>query len=286
MNASYSLRITCADDKGLLHKVTGSLYRRGLNIVENGEYVDRDAQLFFMRTQFTGPQGALPPTLITELAVELKAELPAGALVLLREQTVRRLVVLGTREPHCVGDLLLRDSAGELPDARIQAVVSQYPELGELVGRFGIPFHVVPTDGLSREEHEVKLRAVIAPYAPDYLILAKYMRVLGRAFLQGHENHIINIHHSFLPAFVGSKPYQQAYERGVKIIGATAHFVNENLDEGPIITQSVIPVSHTQNAGDMSRSGRDIERIVLARALKLVLEDRVIVHGRRTLVFE
>jgi formyltetrahydrofolate deformylase len=154
------------------------------------------------------------------------------------------------------------------------------------VERFGVPFHHIPAEGISREEHEERLHKKTASYDPDYLILAKYMRVLGPAFVQHYQNRIINIHHSFLPAFAGGRPYLQAYERGVKIIGATAHFVNENLDDGPIIVQQVIPVTHTQGPADMTRSGRDIERVVLARALNLMLEDRVIVQGRRTLVFE
>lgn len=279
----YVLLIACSDEKGLLHKVTGALFRRGLNIVENGEFVDREHNLFFQRAQFTGDAA---PAVNGDLVRELERELPPKARIELREQVERRLVVFGTREPHCVGDLLLRNASGELPGARIAAVVSQYAELRELAGRFDIPFHHVAAEDISREEHEERLHRVTASYDPDYLILAKYMRVLGPGFVSRFPNRIVNIHHSFLPAFVGSKPYQQAHERGVKIIGATAHYVNEHLDDGPIITQSVIPVTHAQNAADMARSGRDIERVVLARALKLVLEDRVMVHGRRTLIFE
>ncbi len=275
------LLISCKDEIGLLCKITGELYRRGFNVVENGEYVDRGTTSFFMRTQVTG--GAAGPDLVTAL----KEQLPAGAHVEFRARAERRIVVYATREPHCVGDLLLRNSCGELVDGRIVAVVSQYPELSELVGRFGIPFHCVPvTAGAPREEHERRLIEITDSYHPDYLVLAKYMRVLGADFVRRYENRILNIHHSFLPAFVGSKPYHQAYERGVKIIGATAHFVNDSLDEGPIITQSVIPIQHSQDAADMARSGRDVERLVLARALKLILEDRVIVQGRRTLIFE
>lgn len=276
----YVLLITCTDEKGLLYKIMGALFRRGLNVVENGEFVDRTHNLFFMRAQFMGDFAN------GDLTRELERELPAKARIELREQVERKLVVFGTREPHCVGDLLLRNSSGELPGAKIVAVVSQYAELRELTARFDIPFHHVSAENISREEHEERLDRVAAGYHPDYLILAKYMRILGPDFVRRFENRIINIHHSFLPAFVGSKPYQQAYERGVKIIGATAHFVNESLDEGPIITQSVNPVTHAQSAADMARSGRDVERIVLARALKLVLEDRVMVHGRRTLIFE
>jgi formyltetrahydrofolate deformylase len=144
----------------------------------------------------------------------------------------------------------------------------------------------VPVGDLSREEHEQALEKVIQPYRPDYLVLAKYMRILTPGFVKNYKNRIINIHHSFLPAFIGKNPYAQAYERGVKIIGATSHFVNESLDEGPIIVQSVISINHTQDAADLSRAGKDVEKIVLARALRLVLENRVLVQGQKTLVFE
>jgi formyltetrahydrofolate deformylase len=255
------------------------LFRHALNITENNEYVDRTDHTFFMRTEVAGHFSA------ETLLDELKAELPAGAELELRAQTPKRLVILGTKEPHCVGDLLLRHASGELK-AEILAVVSQYGALSELVRRFEIPFHHVPAEEKNREAHEADLEKAIAPYQPDLLVLAKYMRVLTPAFVTRHRNRIINIHHSFLPAFIGKNPYAQAYERGVKIIGATAHFVNERLDEGPIITQSVISISHTEDAKALARSGKDVEQMVLAKALGLVLENRVIVHGQRTLVFE
>ena len=155
-----------------------------------------------------------------------------------------------------------------------------------LVQKFGLPFHHVPHEGVSREAHEAQLLAAIEPLRPDYLVLAKYMRVLSPAFVAKFPARIINIHHSFLPAFVGAKPYQQAFDRGVKVIGATAHFVTDQLDQGPIIIQQVIPVDHTHGADDMAQSGRDVEQMVLARALRLVLEDRVFLCGNRTIIFD
>ena len=277
--ARHVLLISCPDRKGLIHRITGSVLGHGLNIVENDEFVDRASVWFYMRTALDGDVDA------ERLVEELREVLPDAAAVTLRETTPRRLVLYATREPHCLGDLLLRHDSGELP-ARVMAVVSQYDTLEPLAHRFGIPFHHVSAEECSREEHEAALLRATEPYAPDYLVLAKYMRVLSPGFVDRFPNRILNIHHSFLPAFVGSNPYRQAFERGVKIIGATAHFVNNELDEGPIITQSVVPVSHRQDAAHMARSGRDIERIVLARALNLVLEDRVMVVGRRTLVFE
>jgi formyltetrahydrofolate deformylase len=273
------LLISCSDSTGLIHKITGVLYRRALNITENTEFVDHRQQSFFMRTEFEGDLNA------SEIIGELTRELPAQAIVELREQTPKKLVLLATKEHHCLGDLLLRHSAGELR-ALIQCVVSQYLTLKELTERFDIPFHYVPVEEKTREQHEAELLRVIEPYRPDFLVLAKYMRILGADFVRNFPNRILNIHHSFLPAFIGKNPYVQAYERGVKIIGATAHFVNEDLDEGPIITQSVIPINHTQDPAALSRAGKDVERIVLAKALSLVLENRVIVQGRKTLVFE
>jgi formyltetrahydrofolate deformylase len=279
MSAPNVLLICCPDQTGLIHKITGVLFKHGLNITENNEFVDHNNQIFFMRTEVTGHAVA------ANLIAELKKELPIGSQIELRAQTPKKLVLLATKEHHCLGDLLLRHAAGELR-ANVLSVVSQYDSLKELVGRFDIPFHCIPVDEKKpRTDHEKKLEAVIRGYDPDFLVLAKYMRILGPDFVRPYRNRIINIHHSFLPAFIGKSPYVQAYERGVKIIGATAHFVNEDLDEGPIITQSVIDINHTQDAAAMARSGRDVERMVLARALNLVLENRVIVQGGKTLVF-
>jgi formyltetrahydrofolate deformylase len=280
MENTHILIITCPDQPGLIHAVTGVLARRSLNIVENHEFVDHINGSFHMRTVV---EGALSPD---DLLRELKLALPASAdLSLTAQGTKKKLVLLATREPHCLGDLLLRHAAGEM-NADILAVVSQYDSLRELVERFDIPYHHVPVGSLSREEHEYRIAETVAPYRPDYIILAKYMRIFSPTFVGRFGNRMINIHHSFLPAFKGANPYAQAYERGVKIIGATAHFVNNDLDEGPIITQSVIPIDHTQDPASLARAGKDVERTVLARALNLVLENRVVIQGTRTVVFE
>jgi formyltetrahydrofolate deformylase len=193
-------------------------------------------------------------------------------------------VVLATKEHHALGDLLIRNFYQELK-AEIVAVVSNHEYLRDLVAKFGIPYHYVAHQGLEREEHEGRVLEIIDGYQPEYLVLAKYMRVLSPNFVDCYRGRIINIHHSFLPAFVGAKPYHQAYERGVKIIGATAHFVSDDLDEGPIIAQDVIPVDHTFSAEEMIGAGRDVEKTVLAKALKLVFEDRVFINGNKTVVF-
>jgi formyltetrahydrofolate deformylase len=168
---------------------------------------------------------------------------------------------------------------------QIEAVVANHDCLGGLVERFDVPFHHVPHEGISREDHEAALFGEIRKYSPEYVVLARYMRVLSAAAIGHYADRIVNIHHSFLPAFAGASPYKQAHERGVKLIGATAHFVTAELDAGPIIAQDVIPVSHADTPQRMAQSGRDVEKLVLARAVRLVAEERVFLHGRRTVVF-
>ena len=273
------LLITCQDAVGLIHKITGVLFSQNLNIVSNDEFVDSPSSRFFMRTEFTGEVEA------KHLLGDLKSILPPDSDVRLASDAPKSIVVLAGREPHCLGELLMRQCNGELK-ARIAAVLSNHSDLQALVERFQVPFHHVPALSEDRLEHERLLRSTLQAYAPDYLVLAKYMRILSGNFISAFPKRIINIHHSFLPAFIGAQPYRQAYNRGVKIIGATAHFVTEALDDGPIIVQNVLSVTHAHSAKSMAREGREIEKIVLARALTLVLEDRVFVSGNKTIIFE
>ncbi len=269
------------DRTGLIYHVMGVLFRHGLNVIHNNEYVS-PAGHFFMRTEFAAlANGTLDAD---TLLSELQADLPDSGIVFrLSPQRKKRIVVMVTKEHHCLGDLLIRHAFNEL-NADIMAVVSNYDTLEPLVSTFGIPFHHIPHENLSRDEHEAAIRQTLAQYAPEYIVLAKYMRVLTPDFVNQYPNRIINIHHSFLPAFVGANPYRQAFERGVKIIGATAHFVNNDLDEGPIIAQNVKEVNHRQSAADMATEGRDVEKIVLSQALKLVFTDRVFIAGNRAVV--
>jgi formyltetrahydrofolate deformylase len=276
---AHRLLIQCPDERGLIYKITSALYGQGLNILRNSEFVEHDANVFFMRTEFAGE--LVPEVLLAELYTAL----PPTASIRLTGNEPKNIVLLVTKEHHCLSELLVRHAFGEL-NATIQAVVSNHEVLGELTSKFGIPFHHLPHEGRSREVHEAEVLALLADYAPDYVVLAKYMRILSPEFVQPYANRLINIHHSFLPAFVGASPYAQAYARGVKIIGATAHFVNEQLDQGPIIAQDVIPIDHTQSAREMAQAGRDVEKIVLARALKLVLDEQVFVHRNKTIIFD
>jgi formyltetrahydrofolate deformylase len=273
------LLVDCPDRRGLIHQITGLLAGAGANIVTNAEFVERDTARFFMRTEFAGGEP------VAALLDELRTALPPDANVRLRSATSPRVVVLVSTEHHCLGELLLRHAHGEL-GADILAVVSNHTILEALTTRFTVPFHHVPHAGISRSEHEQAIESVLAAHAPDYLVLAKYMRVLTADFVSRYRQRIINIHHSFLPAFAGSNPYRQAFERGVKIIGATAHFVTEQLDEGPIIAQAVVPIDHSYRPEEMTQAGRDVEKIVLAKALKLVFEERVYLNGSRTIVFD
>ncbi len=279
MQDQYILRIDCPDEKGLVHKITGVLYHNDLNIIRTDEFVDRESAYFFMRIEFAGNTDE------NKIISGLIGVLPSNSNISLNKAHKKNIIILATKEHHCLGDLLIRYHFNEL-NANILAVISNHEILRSLTERFDIPFHFVPHEGKSREEHESEVLHIINAYHPDFLVLAKYMRVLTANFAAHFPNKIVNIHHSFLPAFIGANPYRQAYQRGVKIIGATAHFVNENLDEGPIIAQSVIPVDHTENAMDMARLGRDVEKIVLAKALKLVFEDRVFVKDNKTVIFE
>ena len=276
---THLLLIDCPDEKGLVYRITGELSRRDFNIISNQEFVDPATNHFFMRTAFAGSESAV------KILEELRKTLPASANIRLAPTAKRPIVVMVTKEPHCLGDLLLRHVYDELP-ARICAVVSNYDSLAPLVQKFDIPFHYISHLGRERDQHEQEILNILEQYAPDYLVLAKYMRVLTPQFVARYPRRIINIHHSFLPAFMGASPYRQAFERGVKIIGATAHIVTDDLDTGPILVQDVLHIDHSYSAADMAQAGHDVEKIVLSKALKLVLEERVFLHNNRTIIFE
>ena len=273
------LLVECTDRPGLVHGISGVLFRQGVNVVGNQEFVDRPTSRFFMRTEFVGSVDS------ERILAELQPLLPGDARIQLSRLERKRIVVLATREHHCLADVLVRHAYAEL-NAELLAVVGNHDTLAPLVRRFDLPFHHVPHEGLSRERHEADLLAVLEPYRPDFVVLAKYMRILSPEFVGRYPRRLINIHHSFLPAFIGARPYHQAFERGVKVIGATAHFVTEHLDEGPILVQQVIPVDHSHTAEDLQQAGRDVEQLVLARALRVVFEDRVFLCGHRTVILD
>lgn len=275
----FTILIECPDAKGLIHAITGVLYRNGANIVSNHEFVEHESNRFFMRTEINV---AVEREKIRD---ELQAVLPAESSIFIAEKRKKKIVIMVTREHHCLGELLVRNQFNEL-NATILAVIGNHRVLETFTRQFDVPFLVISHENKSREEYEEELMTVLNGFSPDYIILAKFMRILSPKFIAPWLNRIINIHHSFLPAFVGANPYRQAYDRGVKIIGATAHFVNDNLDEGPIIMQQVVPTDHSLTVPEMSQMGRDVEKITLARALKLVFDDRIFISRNKTIIFD
>ena len=267
----------CSDAIGLISKITNICYKHQLNIVHNNEFVDFETKHFFMRTELQGIFNE--ETLLADLALSL----PEGTNCRLLSTKRKRIVILVTKEAHCLGDILMKNYYGGL-DVEIAAVIGNHDSLRTLAERFDVPFFCISHQDLTREEHDQLLAEKIDEFGPDYIVLAKYMRVLNPKFVARYPNRVINIHHSFLPAFIGARPYQQAYERGVKIIGATAHFINNELDQGPIIMQNVINIDHTYSAEAMMKAGRDVEKTVLSRALDLALHDRIFVYKNKTIV--
>lgn len=275
----YRVLIDANDEKGLVHKVSSIFFNYDLNILSNSEFVDKVSNKFFMRSVVEGAVNK------KDLTDAINKVLPTNSSVKVIEPKKKNIIIMVTKELHALGDILIRHESGEL-EANILAVVSNYDTLESLVSKFDIPYIAISHVDLEREEHEAKIIECLHSYTDvDYIVLAKYMRILTPHFVETFEDKIINIHHSFLPAFIGANPYKQAYERGVKIIGATAHFVNNNLDEGPIIAQEVIHVNHAYSWKDMQQSGRDVEKVVLSRALKLALEDRIFVYANKTVIF-
>ncbi|MDB5014597.1 MAG: formyltetrahydrofolate deformylase, partial [Daejeonella sp.] len=235
---------------------------------------------FFTRIECQGN----PPD-VNELNKELTDNLPANSTIRINPKQEKSLAILVTKEYHCLGDTLTRHFFNTL-NANVCCVIGNYTVLEAFTKKFEVPFHYISHQDKSHEEFEYEILEILEAYKPDYVVLAKFMRILSPKFVASYAEKIINIHHSFLPAFMGANPYRQAHERGVKIIGATAHFVTNDLDEGPIISQKVIPVNHTFTAKDMVVAGKEIEKSVLSTALQLVLQDRVFISGNRTILFE
>jgi formyltetrahydrofolate deformylase len=276
---NYILLVDCTDEKGLIHKITGILYKMDLNIITNSEFVEEETNHFFMRSEFIGEING------NVILNQLKENLPIDSVCRLINVKKKKIVIFASKEHHCLGDILIKNEYNEL-NADILAVISNHPDLETLVKKFKVPFHYESHQNKTREEHEENILNILKEYQPDYLILAKYMRILTTNFLSHFRDRIINIHHSFLPAFIGVNPYEQAFNRGVKIIGATSHFVTEELDEGPIIVQEIINVNHKYSVSDMKQAGREVEIAALSKAIKLVFEDRVFISNNKTIIFE
>jgi formyltetrahydrofolate deformylase len=271
--------IQCSDQVGLVATVSNVLAKNLINIISMREHVDTASKRFFLRVETEGSAQTGP------LLTQLKEMVPADANIQINPIPEKKIIVLVTKEYHCLSDILIRNHFKTL-GATVQCVIGNHASLQDICQRFDIPFHLASHENVSKESFESDLLGLIQKYTADYLVLAKFMRILSPTFVAHFPMRIINIHHSFLPAFAGANPYRQAYERGVKLIGATAHFVTNILDEGPIIAQQIIPVNHSFTRADMMRAGKEIETSVLAKALHLVFEDRILVYGNRTVVFE
>ncbi len=271
------LTLTCKDQPGIVHSMTSAVLAADGNIIENQQFTDPTTGLFVMRTRIESEQD------LAKLSNILRQGLDhLNPILSLREhQTKKRAVVLVTKESHCLRDLLYLQELGELPIS-IPIVLSNHEELRGLVESHGIPFAVLSPD---KRTAEVEINKMILEHDIDFVVLARYMQILSEEFCAKYPAQIINIHHSFLPGFKGGKPYHQAHARGVKVIGATAHFVTGDLDEGPIIEQDVAHVSHAATPEDLISIGRDIERRVLSKAVKLYAEDRIFLTGNRTIIF-
>ena len=277
------LLISCADRPGVVAAVTQLLFEQGANVVDSDQHTEPDELRFFMRLEFDLPglSGRLPAL---EEAFRPVAERFGMQWRLTPEARLRRMALFVSRQDHCLQELLWLWKKGELP-VELVCVVSNHPDARELVASFGVPFHHVPVTPDTKPQAERAALALLQDARVELVVLARYMQILSGAFIADFGHPIINIHHSFLPAFVGANPYAQARERGVKLIGATAHYVTAQLDAGPIIEQDVHRVGHRDAVAELVRIGRRVERTVLARAVTWHLEDRVLLHGNQTVVF-
>ncbi|WP_030898094.1 formyltetrahydrofolate deformylase [Streptomyces sp. NRRL F-5126] len=279
----YVLTLSCPDKQGIVHAVSSYLFMTGCNIEDSRQFGDRDTGLFFMRVHFSADDGA-------ESVEKLRASFAAIGDAFRMDWEIHRadartrIVLMVSRFGHCLNDLLFRASIGALP-VDIAAVVSNHPDFRDLAGSYGVPFHHVPVTRDTKAEAEQRLLGIVRDEGVELVVLARYMQVISDDLCKQLNGRIINIHHSFLPSFKGAKPYHQAHARGVKLIGATAHYVTAELDEGPIIEQEVERVGHEVTPEQLVALGRDVECQALARAVKWHAEHRILLNGSRTVVF-
>ncbi len=279
-----TLLVSCPDQKGIVAALAQVLYGHGANILAADQHTDVESGQFFQRIRVD-----LADLRTDRVAVETAIADVAGRLsmtcALRYAEPQKNVALFVSKYDHCLQDLLWRHRMGELPCA-MKLVISNHPDLEPVARHYGVPFHVIPVTKETKPEAEKAQRALLEAEGIDLVIFARYMQIASQEFAAAYNGRIINIHHSFLPAFIGQKPYHQAHARGVKLIGATAHYVTPDLDEGPILEQDVARVTHRDTVDDLVRKGRDLERVVLARAVRAHLEDRVLVYGNKSVVFE
>jgi formyltetrahydrofolate deformylase len=282
----FVLTLSCEDTIGIVHAVSGYLLERGANIVDSAQFGDPDTRRFFMRVAFEAPVQAGTVLPVDELRAAFAPIAERfGMTFEIRDLTVKpRVAIMVSRYGHCLNDLLYRYGTGDLR-IEIPAIISNHPDFAGVAASYDIPFHHIPVTPATAEEAEARMLEIVERERIDLVVLARYMRILSEATTRRLSGRVINIHHSFLPSFKGANPYAQAYARGVKLIGATAHYVTSDLDEGPIIEQDVERVDHASSVPDFVAIGRDIECRVLARAVKFHVDQRVLPNGPRTVVF-
>lgn len=279
----YILTLSCPDQTGIVHAVSGWLLQKQGNIIDSQQFGDEEARRFFMRVHFSLPEAVDLQGLRGEFkAVAERFDMEAN---LYDNDRRSRVLLLVSRQGHCLNDLLFRTHAGQLP-IEIVGVVSNHRDFESLSRSYGLPFHYLPVTPETRAEQEGQILDLVRREAVDLVVLARYMQILSNDLCSALAGRAINIHHSFLPSFKGARPYHQAHERGVKIIGATAHYVTADLDEGPIIEQDIERVHHGMSAEELTRVGSDVESLVLARAVRWHVEHRILLNGQRTVVFD
>ncbi|KAJ5096478.1 hypothetical protein NUU61_005834 [Penicillium alfredii] len=282
--ASFILTLSGPDRPGIVHAVTAFLVQHNLNIIDSSQFGDPTSQRFFMRTQFASAGEKNPE--LTQLRTAFASTAESFALDFAIYPTAQkpRVLIMVSKIGHCLNDLLFRQSTGQL-NIEVPLIVSNHPDFTPLATTYNIPFHHLPVTPDTKAQQEAQVLELVRQLNIDLIVLARYMQVLSPTLCEAMSGRIINIHHSFLPSFKGARPYHQAYDRGVKIIGATAHFVTSDLDEGPIIEQNVVRVNHAMSPKELTHAGSNVESNVLASAVKYVTERRVLLNGHKTVVF-
>ncbi len=274
----------CPDQAGIITVITGFINENGGNIVYLDQYVDRLNGVFYMRIEWELDNFVIPKEKISDYFNTLYAQRYEMSFHISFSERIQRMAIFVSKMSHCIYDLLARYTAGEW-DVEIPLIISNHPDL-EIIGKqFNIPFEVFPITKGNKAEQEAKEFELLEKYNIDFIVLARYMQVLSEDFINRYPNRIINIHHSFLPAFIGAKPYHQAYERGVKLIGATSHYVTTELDAGPIIEQDIVRITHKDLPQDLVHKGRDLEKIVLSRAVEKHIQRKILTYKNKTIIF-
>ena len=283
--STATMLIHCPDKKGIILSVTNYISRNNGNIVDLDQHVDSEQKIFFMRVEWTLSDFNIQRENIgAHFGSEVAQKYQMQYTIHFRDEKIR-MALMVSKMDHCFNDILSKYKSGEW-NVVIPLIISNHPDMEETANRFGIPYHYIPVSKQTKVEQEKKQLQLLSDHNIDFVVLARYMQILSENFIKNYSNRIINIHHSFLPAFPGAKPYHSAHERGVKIIGATSHYVTKELDAGPIIAQSTANISHKDRVEDLVRKGRDIEKVVLSRAIWYHVNRRILSYGNRTIIFD